>query len=395
MNSGSLRLHRLEGIHQVASSDWDRLVGPDQPALRHAFLEALESTGAVGGGTGWLPRHLIVTDENKRLLGALPLYEKQHSFGEFVFDFLWADAWHRSGLRYYPKLVSAIPFTPVDGPRLLIAPKAPTGTRRQLAAGAEALALESGASSVHALFCTGEDGDSLAARDWLQRENCRFVWHNRGYRDFSEWQDTLRAKKRKNLKRERRRVHEAGFRFQIHDGDAIDRVDWDEFYPAYATTYHARGQRPYLPHGFFSGLAARMPESMVVIEARDRTGALAGVAFCLRGSGTLYGRHWGRHPVAGNDLDETGLHFETCYHQGVEYCIDQGLRRFDPGVQGEHKLARGFEPQATRSMHWIPAGRLRESVREFVQMEARHVRAYRDAARDHLPFRREGDGGDA
>lgn len=387
--TGEPRVRRLNAIAEVDARRWDALIGPDQPALRHDFLLALEETGAAAPATGWHPRHLVVEDAG-RLLGALPLYAKDHSFGEFVFDFAWAEAWQRFGRRYYPKLVSAIPFNPLDGPRLLVPEHAPPGVAGMLLEAAEERARDEDASTVHALYCDTARTEDFEHRDWLRRDGTRFIWENRGYADFDDWLAALRSRKRRNLRRERRQVHQAGCRFRWLSGSELARVDWAEIHEAYAATYRVRGQPPYLPREFFARIARDMPQALMLVEARNTAGELQGVAIFLCGQRTLYGRHWGR-PLHHPD-HEDGVHFETCYYQGMEYCMAQGLERFDPGIQGEHKLLRGFAPQPTRSWHWIPDTDLREAVRHFLRRETAHVAAYREAASQHLPFPRENQG---
>jgi len=384
MNDAEAGTIRTMEMADVPADAWNRLIDPDQPALRHGFIRLLESTGAAGPDTGWFPRHLTLNDAGKGLSAALPLYEKTHSFGEFVFDFALADAWHRNGLAYYPKLVSAIPFTPLVGPRI---PANAPGPRDQLITALEQTVDSGGYSTAHMLFCTNHEAKTLEARRWLRREGCRFLWHNRGYSDFDHWLGRFRSKKRKNLRRERRTVREAGIRFQWRDGEAVRHLDWAEYYPLYAATYWRRGQNPYLPRAFFEALCQQQPESVVVIEGRDQKDQLVALAFCLRGERTLYGRHWGCTQAF------DGLHFETCYHQGIEYCIANGLDYFDPGTQGEHKLLRGFEPVTTQSMHWIPDPRFHQAVADFAQQERAHNAAYMASARAHLPFHRDGEGG--
>jgi predicted N-acyltransferase len=372
-------IRRLDAIADVPADDWDALIDPDQPALRHTFLRLLEETGAATPATGWHPAHLVKPGSQGGLSAALPLYEKDHSFGEFVFDFAWADAWQRSGRPYYPKLTAAIPFSPLIGPRLTGHDSA---SRAALAGHLETLTDGRHYSTAHALFCNEADAALLHDRGWITRQGCRFRWDNQGFRDFDDWLDTFRSKKRKNLRRERRKVREAGFTFRWLEGEELAEVDWESYYPLYAATYWRRMQRPYLPRAFFERLCRWMPENVVLIEARDEAGELTALAFCLRGRHTLYGRHWGA------TREHDGLHFETCYHQGIEYCIRHGLKYFDPGTQGEHKLLRGFAPVRTRSLHWIPEPGLRRAVADFARAEARQNAAYMAAAREHLPFHR-------
>ncbi|MDQ2070710.1 GNAT family N-acetyltransferase [Natronospira bacteriovora] len=373
-------MHTLACMADVPAADWNALVDSDQPALRHEFLHQLEFSRAATPDTGWVPAHRLEHDSQGGLMAALPLYEKQHSFGEFVFDFALADAWQRQGLAYYPKLLSAIPFSPLPGPRLL---GQDDSARERLAVAMESMADGERYSTAHVLFCLPRDLTLLRERGWISRHGCRFLWQNQGHETFDDWLRTFRAKKRKNLLRERRRVHDQGVRFLWREGEALASADWTGLYALYARTYHLRGQRPYLPPDFFRGLAGSMPGQLLIIEAYDREDELIAMAFCLKGTETLYGRHWG----AARDLD--GLHFETCYYQGIDYCLQNRLRAFDPGTQGEHKLLRGFEPIETASMHWIPSGPLRRAVADYAAAEARHNQDYMNVARQHLPFHRD------
>lgn len=341
--------------------------------MRHAFLNALETSGCVGAGTGWLPVHLSLTDAAGKLAGAMPLYLKSHSYGEFVFDWAWADAYRRHGLDYYPKLLTAAPFSPVTGPRLLGAPYA-------LAEAAVGLVESTGLSSLHALFVTEAEAQALTDRGWLARTDCQFQWRNRGYRDFDDFLETFTAAKRKKVLRERRRVREAGVEFRVLDGGTLDAPLLDAVYKFYCMTYLERGRRPYLNREFFTTLAATMGRELIVILA-CHGGEPVAAAICLSDGHALYGRHWGC------DRHFHSLHFETCYYQGIEYCLDHGLGRFEPGTQGEHKLARGFEPVLTRSMHWIPDPDFRTAIAEYLARERSLIDAYRDDARRHLPFR--------
>jgi len=371
-------------LAELPADDWNRLVGNDQPALQQGFLQLLESTGAACPSSGWTPRHQVIQDPDGRLMAGMPVYEKQHSFGEFVFDFALADAWQRSGLSYYPKLLVGIPFTPLIGPRL---PGNNIDSRKALAASLEAEVSDGQFSTAHVLFPEEEEASLLERRGWIRREGCRFQWFNQGFDSFEDWLSCFRSKKRKNLRQERRQVASMGIRFEWRDGSALSTVDWDRYYPLYAATYWRRGQAPYLSQAFFVELCQRMPEAVLLIEAWDSKQDLIALAFCLKGEHTLYGRHWG----CSREIDK--LHFETCYHQGIEYCIDRGLNCFDPGTQGEHKLLRGFEPVTTSSLHWIPDNGLRQPVADFAARERDHNAQYLAAARAHLPFHRiHGDG---
>ncbi len=342
------------------------------PFLRREFLAALEETGAVGGVTGWEPLH--GPDDSC----VWPLYRKWHSMGEYVFDQGWAAGYERVGLRYYPKLVTAVPFTPVPGPRW-------RGECADPAARVDRLlreeVAESGASGWHLLFPDSATREALRELPLVERLGCHFHWVNRGYDDFDGFLAALMSRKRKNLRRERRKVAEQGVAVERAVGADIPESWWRHFHQCYALTYLRRGQRPYLHPDFFKRLFATMAEQLMMVTA-SRHGELLAAALYLFDSERLYGRYWGTL----EDLD--GLHFELCYYQGIEFCIERDLEGFDPGVQGEHKLLRGFEPRLTRSLHWLSDPRFHAAVRDFCNEEARAVSDYMEQARAHLPYRR-------
>lgn len=345
--------------------------GLPYPFLRPAFHRALENSGAVGPATGWRPAHL--EDD-----GAwMPLYLKHHSRGEYVFDFAWADAYLRHGLAYYPRLVTAIPFTPVPGPRW----------RGELSADrlwqqVQDRLVEYGASSWHLLFPDEPTGQALAALPLAHRQACNFRWFNRGYQSFDDFLSTLVSRKRKSFRRERRRVEEQGLAVERRTGVAIPDHWWQAFYRFYAATYLKRGQRPYLPPEFFRRVAADMPEHLMMIMAFHQ-GEPAATALYFFDDERLYGRYWGSL----REFD--ALHFELCYYQGIEFAIERGLTEFDPGVQGEHKILRGFEPVLTRSLHHLRDPRFHEAVVDFCEREGEAVLTYRDQARQLLPYHRQ------
>lgn len=371
----------LDSIADIPGETWNGFAGSGNPFVRHEFLSLLETTGCVGPGTGWTPNHLCL-EEAGRPVGAAPLYLKHHSFGEFVFDWAWADAWHRTGRAYYPKLVCAAPFSPVTGPRLLTGPGAAPGVRGRLADALRDRTGATGASSVHVLFPTREDIRNLSEAGFLTRHDCQFQWFRRGLRDFDDFLDTLRSARRKKVRRERRKVAEQGIELEtLHGGDIRD-ADWPALFRCYVSSYHIRGMTPYLNERFFRELARSALGDRLVVFAARRDHRIIAAAICLRDSEALFGRHWGA-------LEEAdSLHFETCYYQGIEYCLRHGLDRFEPGTQGEHKIHRGFEPVPTRSAHWIPDPDLREAVARFLARERRAVEAYAAAAADHLPYHR-------
>jgi hypothetical protein len=372
----------VQRIADLSPADWDALDTAGNPFLRHAFLEALESTGRVGGDSGWQPLHLALTDSTGRLVGAVPQYAKSHSWGEFVFDWSWAQSYARAGLDYYPKLVCAIPFTPVTGPRLLVHP----GADRAEILGSVATALTAAGrklnvSGIHVNFLPHEETSALEQAGFLRRHDCRFLWTNRGYTDFEQYLASFRSDKRKKARRERRRVEESGITFRTLHGAEIDVAQWQRIFCLSEQTFLRHGNGHYLSAEFLAEISRRMPESvMVKIASRDAVMIAAAIFFV--GGGWLYGRYWGAA------APEDSLHFETCYYQGIEYCIEHGLHGFDPGTQGEHKLARGFEPTATVSEHWIAHPGFAAAIDRYLQREREAVDEYIASARDHLPFLR-------
>lgn len=376
----------LEGVRNVDATEWNTLAGTRNPFVRHEFLSGLEVSGSVGAETGWQPRPIVIrAADSNRLLGAVPLYLKHHSYGEYVFDWAWAEAYERAGLAYYPKLVAAVPFTPATGPRLLVAADA---DRAAVAAGlldaASKFMHECNASSLHWLYPEDTEVQMLEARGYLRRVGCQFHWSNPGYRDFDDFLSTFTAAKRKKIKRERRCVREAGIDIDILAGDAISSAHWDAFYAFYHDTVRTHGAIAYLTRAFFHGLGASMPGAvMLVCARRDREYVAA--ALYLRGADTLYGRYWGGHPGI------PSLHFETCYYAAIEYCIATGIAHFEAGAQGEHKLARGFAPTPTYSAHVLRHPRFNRAVADFLARERPGVARYISELNEHSPFRRESE----
>ena len=372
----------VNGMAEIPAGDWDALGAAGTPFLRHAFLLALESSGCVAPATGWRPLHAVLR-RGGRLLAAMPLYLKAHSYGEYVFDWQWAEAWQRLGLRYYPKLVSAVPFTPSTGPRLLLAEE---GDREVLAASLRAavcaLAQRLGASGWHLLFPRpGEMGEAAGLQ---ARTGCQYHWHDRGYGDFEGFLAACNARHRKSMRRERRRVAEQGVAIRCLAGGQIGAAELALFHRCYRHTYQRlSGHGGYLSREFFQALCASMPGQLVLLVA-SRNGRDIASALCLRDDHSLYGRYWG----ALEEVD--GLHFELCYYQGIDYCLREGLRHFDPGTQGEHKIARGFEPVETHSLHWLAEPRLRGPVAEFLREEREAVLERMACAAERLPFARGG-----
>lgn len=375
-----MELKAIHSMRDIKASDWNRLAGLDYPFLRHEFLLALEASGSVSEATGWQPRHLLVTDKGV-LLAAMPLYQKQHSWGEYVFDQPWAQAYQHHGLAYYPKWLTAVPFTPCQGPRLLVAEHADQAAI--LAFLLDFIQRQNEISSWHCLFPEQWLLSRLHTQNLIIRSDVQFHWFNRGYRDFSDYLQTLNAGKRKMIKRERRRVSEQGIEMLRVCGADISLDQWQAFYRFYAMTYLKRRSRPYLTLEFFLQIAATMPEMcLMVLAVKNRN--YVGAALSFIGSRSLYGRYWGC-------LEEyNALHFEACYYQKLEYCIAHGLFHFDAGAQGEHKIARGFEPLLTHSAHWIKDPRFAKAIAGFVEREHAAVMQYQRDAASFLPFKRAG-----
>ncbi len=379
-----MRIQVHENIDDIDAGEWNALAG-DNPFLRHEFLAALERSGSACPATGWQALHLTCRDDTGALLGALPLYLKSHSYGEFVFDWAWADAYQRHGLSYYPKLLSAVPFSPVPGPRLLIAPQADAAAvRATLAEHALGLAQELDVSSLHCLFPMEEELSAWNHAGLLTRRDCQFHWHDRGYSDFEHFLESFTADKRKKVHRERRRIAETGITLRAVEGKELDATLMDALYRFYTATYAKRGRKSYFTHAFFDEVRRSMPECLVAIFAFLDEAPVA-AAICFRGGDTLYGRHWG------SEQEFHSLHFETCYYQGIEYCLRNGLKHFNPGTQGEHKISRGFEPTYTYSTHWLARPEFHAAIDEFLRREQHQVTAYFHETEAHLPFHEPND----
>ena len=375
----------LDSIAQISARDWNALAGNSQPFLRHEFLLALEESGCAAPRTGWEPKHLVIEDSTGKAVAAMPLFRKGHSRGEFVFDFSWAGAYAEHGLKYYPKLLTAVPFTPVSGPRILLAPQADTKALTKLAVRSVIdYAKDAAFSSWHALFPSEETALDLERAGLILRRDCQFHWFNQGYESFEAFLSGFTAEKRKKAKRERRRVAEAGIEFDTRYGGDMDAALWRAVYSFYADTFHRHGHEPYLNLDFFKRIAAAMPNDMMLKVARIGAEPIA-VAIFFVGSEALYGRYWG----AGGNFHS--LHFEACYYQGIEYCIEKGLQRFEPGTQGEHKVPRGFVPTLTHSAHFIADPRFAAAIRDYAAREARGVDHYAAAVSEHVPYHRAPD----
>ena len=367
--------HRLDDINAVC---WDALAGTGHPFVRHAFLAGLERCGCIRAAWGWQPHHLTLHD-GERLVAAAPVYLKGNSHGEFVFDWGWAHAWERAGGAYYPKLLLGVPYSPIAGPRLLVAdgPSAPM-LRRALV---DAIAGETrrlGLSSAHANFLRASELDAFDM-PWLAREDTQYHWQNRGYRDFDDFLATLRHKKRKNIRHERQQVKAAGVDCTMLGGTRMHDEHWQTVHALYQATFDEKGNHAALSLDFFRHLGTTLGDDVQVALA-SRDGNILAMALFLRGADTLYGRYWG----ACEEI--AGLHFELCYYQGIEYAIAQGLERFEPGAQGVHKIARGFLPVATHSRHFIVDDGFRAAVARSLAAETREVHRHRRELMTHSPY---------
>ncbi|PLZ00261.1 GNAT family N-acetyltransferase [Burkholderia sp. WAC0059] len=372
---------------EVDAAEWNALLAQQAqptPFLRHEFLAALCTTGCATAQTGWAPQFVTLTDARTgRLAAAAPVWLKSHSYGEYVFDWAWADAYKRNGLDYYPKLLCAVPFTPVQGTRLLAANDA---ARRQLAATLVAFAEQADVSSLHVLFPTADETAAMTGLGMMQREGVQFHWLNDGYRDFDAFLSTLEQKKRKNIRAERRKVHEAGVTLRRVRGEDATDAEWRFFNRCYRQTYREHFSTPYLNLEFFRAIGETMPENLLlVIAERGGKPIASSLVVYQRGEhgtgGTLYGRYWGA-------LEHVPcLHFETAYYQPLEFCIEEKLAVFEGGAQGEHKMARGFMPTVTRSAHWLAHPAFADAVARFLEDETNHIHAYVDELHEHNPFR--------
>jgi len=394
----ALRVEVLSSVAGVDAAAWDALAGDHNPFVEHGFLRALEDSGSVGAGTGWLPAHIIVSDADVsgaglgdrlagpagrgRLRAAMPLYLKTDSYGEYIFDWAWADAAQRAGLSYYPKLVAAVPFTPVPGPRLLLEAGADAPELRALLlAAARRLAVDTECSSVHMLFCQAEERAVAVEQGYLSRRTYQFHWSNAGYADFDGYLGAFRSPARKAVRRERARAAASGLRFETLPGAELSSEQWDALYAFYQDTTSRKWGQAYLTRDFFELLRSRLAHRVLVTLARDGKRPVAG-ALCLQKGRNLYGRYWGC-------LERfDALHFELCYYRPLEYCIAEGLDRFEAGAQGLHKLKRGLLPVATHSAHYLEHPGLRRAVALYVDRERVALREEMDTLARHGPFKR-------
>jgi uncharacterized protein len=378
----------IDRIAAIPASAWDACAGSDNPFLSYAFLDALEESGSATAETGWLPQHLALEDAGGQILGVAPLYLKGHSYGEYVFDHGWADAYERAGGRYYPKLQCAVPFTPVTGPRLLVHPalgkEGGEAVADALISGMLELARRHKVSSLHVTFPTRGEWERFGEAGFLQRMGQQFHWENQGYSSFDDFLAALSSRKRKTIRKEREAALAGGIAIHTLTGAAIEKRHWDAFFRFYIATSDRKWGSPYLTREFFDLIGARMADRIVLVMAEKNGRPIAG-ALNLRGGDTLYGRNWG---CAG---DFPFLHFEACYYRAIDFAIAHGLRRVEAGAQGQHKIQRGYLPSPTYSVHWIRDPGFKRAVADFLARERRAVSHEMDELAELSPFRREAD----
>ena len=377
----SISIKTIESLHDINKNEWNKLTGESYPFTRYEFLAALENNGAVGKEFGWLT-HFFLAYDNNTLVGALPAYIKFNSYGEFVFDWAWADAYHRNNVPYYPKLVTSIPYTPATGPRLLIEDNEHyQDIAGALISAALSFAKETNLSSYHCLFTNKKDTDFFKSHpEFMMRLGCQFHWQNNHYESFEHYLEHLTSKKRKQIKRERRIVNQQEIEFEILNGHTATEQHWDTYHQFYKSTFDRKSGIATLSNDFFKEIAKTMPSNIVLVMAKHQ-GEYVASAFNLKGKDALYGRHWGCNENFDN------LHFEACYYQGLDYCIKHNLKLFEPGAQGEHKIARGFMPTKTWSAHWIADPTFKEAISNFLTHETGGMLHYIEELNQHSPFK--------
>jgi predicted N-acyltransferase len=372
-------------LTNIPAEQWNSMLGCNNPFMRHEFLLGLETTGCVSLEAGWESAHIAIYQnaEHNQLIAAMPCYIKSHSYGEYIFDWSWADAHHRHGLEYYPKLSNAVPFTPATGDRLLVADPQ---QREQLEAALFDKAIElcesRGLSSFHSLFVETKQAENLQRLGCLTRHSSQFHWQNKDYQNFDDFLSIMSSKKRKNIKRERRRVSDTGITYRWLCADQLDQAAVEKMYRFYSRTIQHYGAQSYLNKEFFEYLALYFNQQTLFLFAEFDKQTIAGGLY-FKSDNTLYGRYWGA-------LDNFhSVHFETCYYQAIEWCIKNGYQRFEAGAQGEHKLARGLEPNTTYSSHWIAHAGFRQAIGDFIGSEQAHMKTYQTQMNNHSPFKTE------
>jgi hypothetical protein len=383
IGSEKFQIEILDHLSDVSAADWNALLSPDAgPFLRYEFLSALEETGCVGNRTGWQVAHLVIKNDDQ-LIGAMPLYLKQHSYGEFVFDWSWAQAYEQQGMNYYPKVLCAIPFTPVQGSRILyLSQSNQSEIQNALIAGLKSLLMENDLSSAHILFPPNIQAEYLKEQGFLLRDSVQFHWHNQDFQSFEQFLSVLTMKRRKNIRREREQVAKEAITFRHVPGKESTDQDWEFFFDCYQNTYLEHHSSPYLNESFFKLWAKRMPDNLhLIIAEKDSAPIAASLLVVDRASGKVFGRYWGAK------IHIPCLHFETAYYQAIDYCIAEGIQTFEGGAQGEHKMARGFLPKTIQSAHLIKDPRFAKAIKHFLDREHQGIGAYVDELAEHSPLK--------
>lgn len=376
-----MQIHIHSKISQINADQWNGFLTDNNPFMRHEFLNALEKHECANPEFGWHPCHIgIYSDKNEgedqsKLIAAMPLYAKTNSYGEFVFDHAWSEAYHRNQLEYYPKLVSSIPYTPASGQRMLCDEDRRDELYPILLQTIQQFCAEQKYSGFHCLFANSDEQDWLEENDLMARHDCQFHWHNQDYKNFDEFLNTLDKKKRKNIRQERRRVEQQAINIRVLDGNTATAKDWKDFAHFYQITFMEKYGTATLNEGFFKEVGEKLPDQVILVLAdkitdNDSDNKCIAGSLMFRSNTTLYGRHWG----CSEQFDK--LHFEACYYQGIEYCIKHGIKHFEPGAQGQHKIARGFVPTLTRSSHWLNNSPFQESVDNFINYEKKNIEEY-------------------
>jgi predicted N-acyltransferase len=378
--NGTVTVRVHPAIAEIPAAEWDACAGEVNPSVSYAFLNALEESGSATARTGWTPQHLSLAGPGDAIIGVVPLYAKTHSYGEYIFDYGWADAYERAGGRYYPKLLCAVPFTPVPGPRLLLRPGVPSEARAQLIGAMVELVKRRRVSSLHVNFPDQRDVEALTEAGFLQRIGQQFHWTNAGYSTFDDYLAALNSRKRKAVKKERREALEPGLEIEVLTGADLRPRHWDAFYEFYLATSDRKWGSAYLNRRFFALIGERMPETIVLVMAK-RGGKYVAGALNLLGKDTIYGRNWGSYG------EYKFLHFECCYYQAIEFAITHGLQRVEAGAQGPHKIQRGYLPVPTYSAHWIPDSGFRRAVTQFLARERDMVERKIEGLAGYSPFR--------
>ena len=378
-----MKVDFVDSIEKINKEDWKSVLNNKYPFLQYDFLKALEVTKCVSPEQGWTPFHAVVS-EGEMIIAIMPLYIKTDSQGEFIFDWSWADAFYRNGLEYYPKLVSSIPFTPASGPRILFTDQSKSLTIiKEITSALKKVSQEQSFSGVHILLAEKDEINKFSREDFSLRTSYSFHWFNNNYESFDSFLKDMTSRQRKNIKKEREKIAKQGITLSRIKGEDISHEMIETFYQFYQVTYLKRGMRGYLNFKFFESIIKHSPDSILLVMAQNSDGNYVAGALNFYDDQKLYGRYWGC-------LEEyDSLHFETCYYQGIEFCIEHGLGSFDPGVQGEHKIKRGFCPIETYSAHWIKDARFKEAIDDFLERERTHILEYNYDRRSMLPFKQE------